>query len=240
MRFNLDLFPTPFHLPQTVPVRGGTYLGQLDEQNVPHGIGFFIFDDTRNHLGVIYFGPFHKGQEHGKGFMYHPHDGSFSYETYCHGKRVESPEDSHAQLNDMLLKLMSTMCFFLYNSQDDLNIEKGTVEQVNSALVSARDKNDKLVQLLHSTPGVDITKIEAIMNPPHNRNTVRALTMDEILHEDDDSLLDGVMRDDGDMLDDTDDNDSTDDNESDEDYSDNDNDDEDYHLFGSSDDEDDE
>ena len=184
----------------------------------------------------MFFGTFDSGTEHGEGFMYHPYDGSFSYETYCHGKRVETSADSHAQLNDTLLKLMSTMCFFLYNSQDDLNIEKGTVEQVNSALVSAREKNDKLVQLLHTTPGVDITEIEAIMNPPHNRNTVRALSMES---REDEDVLDDVMRDDEYMLDDTDDNDSTDDNESDEDYSDNDDDDEDY-LFRSSDDDDDE
>ena len=130
------------------------------------------------------------------------------------------------------------MCVFLYHSQDDLNIEKKTVEQVNSALVSAQDKNDKLIQLLHSTPGVDINQIEAIMNPPHPRNTVRALNMDELLREDEDVLAD-ILGEDEDMLDDTDDNNSTDDNESDEDYSDNDDDDDDY-VFMSSDDDDDE
>ena len=175
--------------------------------------------------------------------MFHPYDGSFSYATYRHGKRLETSTKSPQQLNDMLQKQMSTMCFFLYHSQDDLNIEKDTVEQVNSALVSAREKNNKLIQLLHNTPGVDRNAIEAIMKPPHHRNTVRALNIHEILREDeereDEDVLADILRDDEDMLDDTDDNDSTDDNASDEEYSDNDDDDDDY-VFMSSDDDDDE
>lgn len=237
MYFNDNLTPSPFDLPRDDRFRGGTYYGH-QKNNVPHGFGFFYYEDTRNHQSIIYCGTFESGQEHGDGLMIHPCDGSISYATYHHGKLLETSPKSPQQLNDILLKQMSTMCVFLYHSQDDLNIEKKTVEQVNSALVSAQDKNDKLIQLLHSTPGVDINQIEAIMNPPHPRNTVRALNMDELLREDEDVLAD-ILGEDEDMLDDTDDNNSTDDNESDEDYSDNDDDDDDY-VFMSSDDDDDE
>ena len=156
---------TRSNVPCTIEYRGGIFIGNI-LNGVPHGLGLFVFRRNARYDSIMFFGQFQNGQECGFGVTYYPIDGSFYHGMYSYGKLIEDSTLSDAEVNEFLTTHMFTMCEFIHHLDDDLSIEKETVEQVNSALYSSRQKFDRLLRLVSTTPGVDNNALLAITNPP--------------------------------------------------------------------------
>ena len=141
----------------------GTYIGHY-ENGLPHGAGLYALKGDDKKESIMFFGGFARGVEHGVGVVFHPRDASSFHGVYSQGKLVKDSSISDAEVIKNLKNHMYNMCLFLDDLVDDLNMEKETVEQVNSALYSSREQFDALFRLAASTPGVDVDALYAIKN----------------------------------------------------------------------------
>lgn len=129
--------------PSCTEFEGGTYLGTL-HGNLPHGVGLLFFRNDGVHASIFFFGGFFYGEEEGEGLTFFPSDGTFHYGIYSRGRRIENVSLPRSEIVNKIGALACVMCSFLVDLNDDLSIERDTVEQVNSALFSARERIDAL------------------------------------------------------------------------------------------------
>lgn len=142
----------------------GFYMGQM-AKGLPHGTGILYFTKNKKFQSIIYIGNFNQGSEDGFGVHYYPADGSSHIGMYSKGAPVhDTPyfmryEDVLTHLKDHLYIL----ALFVNAVKGDLEVEKDTVEQVNIALTSSKDKFDALFDLARNA-GVDNNALYAIKN----------------------------------------------------------------------------
>ena len=116
---------------------GGSYFGQVNDQNEPHGFGYLNFDDN-----VSYCGTFYNGVEHGSGTMTTA-DGNTYTANFVHGNQTQVYPDP----NHHLQHLHNTMLLIIRELSLDLDTQISDTTQTHLLLTSWVDRFNHLAQI---------------------------------------------------------------------------------------------